>query len=303
MSPHIINFIKGKKNKPLVILLGGIHGDEPSGVQAIDMVFRNVGEEMCQGSILGLRGNIAAIKANKRFIEKDLNRLWTPTRVYDALQDPADTLTEDEQSLRGLVQTINQFVDEVEPCAIYFLDMHTTSSDGGIFAILTDDAGSIDVASRLDLPCVYEMLKNVSHSALNYMQAHDWGAPCYAMAFEAGHHKDPFSVYRHFAAAMRFISIAKISTQDLTDHPYDHMLDIYVTTLPKSVSAKYRYGIVDDRLFAMKPGYKHFSPVKKGDIVARYDGNYVYAPMDGLILMPLYQKQGGDGFFIVQEIY
>jgi succinylglutamate desuccinylase len=302
MSPHIVNYIKGKKQQPLVILLGGIHGNEPSGIQAIEMVFRNIGMEMCQGSILGLRGNLAAIKVNRRFIVTDLNRLWTPANVYNALQDPSDTLSDDEQSLRGLVQTINQFVDDLEPCAIYFLDMHTTSSDGGIFAILTDDKASIDVARKLALPCVYDLLKNVSHSALNYMQAHDWGVPCYAMAFEAGHHKDPFSVYRHFAVAMRFIIQAEISEQDLTNHQYDHMLDIYMTTLPKSVSAKYRYGIGEARLFAMKPGFKHYSPIKKGEIVARYNGEYVYAPMDGLILMPLYQKQGGDGFFIVQEI-
>jgi succinylglutamate desuccinylase len=297
----VIDFCQGQVQAPLVILLGGMHGNEPSGVEAIEMVFRFIDLENMNGSILGLRGNLKALGYGVRFIHADLNRLWTAENVYEALQDPVDTLSEDEQSLRGLVRVINEAVAEVDPSAIYFLDLHTTSSDGGIFCILTDDLLSISVGQKLGLPCVYDLLKNVKNSGLQYMQGHDWGIPCYALAFEAGHHKDPFSVYRSFASAMRFVDLTAITTQQLVSNPYDHMLDTY-GMLPRSTSVKYRYHIEDDRRFMMKPGYKHYSPVRAGDIMARYDGKHVHAEMDGRVLMPLYQKQGSDGFYIVTDL-
>jgi succinylglutamate desuccinylase len=298
-SPHIIDAFYGVKNTPLVILMGGIHGNETAGVEAIEMAFRFIATDMLQGSIVGLKGNLAALAAHSRFITRDLNRLWTPENVMVTTIDHIDAL-DDISSLYGLVNVINQVIDHTEPSEIYFMDLHTTSSDGGIFCILTDNPDSIDKAQLMGLPCVYDLLKNVSHSALHYIQNQPWDIQCYAMAFEGGHYKDPFSIYRSFAAIMRWIKIANISDQSLLDNPYEHMLEAY-GQLPQATYVKYRYPIVESRFFMMKPGYKHFSPITKGEIVGRYDGEHIISSMDGYILMPLYQKQGGDGFYIIAE--
>ena len=53
----------------------------------------------------------------------------------------------------------------------------------------------------------------------------------------------------------------------------------------------------------MKPGFKNFQAVTKGELLARYDDQDVKAEADGMILMPLYQAQGNDGFFIVKTWY
>lgn len=54
--------------------------------------------------------------------------------------------------------------------------------------------------------------------------------------------------------------------------------------------------------FVMQPGYKNFQPVKKGEILATDKNGAISAQEDGLILMPLYQKQGNDGFFLVKMV-
>jgi succinylglutamate desuccinylase len=52
----------------------------------------------------------------------------------------------------------------------------------------------------------------------------------------------------------------------------------------------------------MRPGYVNFQPIQQGEHLANDTTGPVLAPEDGLILMPLYQPQGSDGFFVVQEI-
>ncbi len=48
--------------------------------------------------------------------------------------------------------------------------------------------------------------------------------------------------------------------------------------------------------------YKNFDPVRKNELLAYDKNGEVKSPYTGMILMPLYQEQGEDGFFIIREI-
>jgi succinylglutamate desuccinylase len=52
----------------------------------------------------------------------------------------------------------------------------------------------------------------------------------------------------------------------------------------------------------MHAGYKNFDPVRRSEILADDVTGEVRSPEAGLILMPLYQKLGEDGFFIGREV-
>ena len=52
--------------------------------------------------------------------------------------------------------------------------------------------------------------------------------------------------------------------------------------------------------FSMNEGYLNFQEVKKGEHLANDKNGPIYASEDSLILMPLYQKKGEDGFFLVK---
>ena len=52
----------------------------------------------------------------------------------------------------------------------------------------------------------------------------------------------------------------------------------------------------------MKKGFKNFDPIKKGDVLAEDNTGLILAKMDGLILMPLYQSKGSDGFYVVRPV-
>ena len=63
-----------------------------------------------------------------------------------------------------------------------------------------------------------------------------------------------------------------------------------------------RHAIQPVEGFEMLPGFKNFQKVKKGELIAKDKNGDIFSPANGRILMPLYQKQGEDGFFIIKEI-
>jgi len=54
--------------------------------------------------------------------------------------------------------------------------------------------------------------------------------------------------------------------------------------------------------FRMEPGFANIARVSTGTLLARDDGGEIRAPFDGLVLMPLYQAQGSDGFFFGRAV-
>jgi len=65
---------------------------------------------------------------------------------------------------------------------------------------------------------------------------------------------------------------------------------------------KLRYKIDEEEDFVMEPGFTNFQRIFKGQVLAKNNKGDVLSPVDGNIFMPLYQKQGNDGFFIVQPV-
>ena len=52
----------------------------------------------------------------------------------------------------------------------------------------------------------------------------------------------------------------------------------------------------------MLEGFAGFDPIEAEQIIARDRRGPVRAPETGLLLMPRYQGQGEDGFFVVREV-
>jgi succinylglutamate desuccinylase len=63
---------------------------------------------------------------------------------------------------------------------------------------------------------------------------------------------------------------------------------------------KYVHRIQAGDQFKMRPGYINFQRIQQQEHLADDITGPIYAPMNGLILMPLYQSKGSDGFFIVE---
>jgi succinylglutamate desuccinylase len=74
--------------------------------------------------------------------------------------------------------------------------------------------------------------------------------------------------------------------------PPDH------TGVPNLLDIVYRHGIGPEDDFRMRPGWRNLMPVAMLTPVADDRHGPVRSPLAGWMVMPLYQGQGADGFFI-----
>ncbi len=308
LRERIIGKYKGNEPGPLLVITGGMHGNEPAGVRALDLLFKMLEVEPItnpnfsyKGEIIGIIGNLQAFKNGKRFIQKDINRSWEPDFIRNLKQMDKDQLRDEDLEIRDILDIIDEEIIRVDPDELYLLDLHTTSSDGGIFCITTDDKKSIEIAHKIHAPVILGLLKDISGTTLHYFNQENVGLPSTAIAFEGGHHDDAQSINRCIAATVNFMRAIGVVSSEHIENRHDHILKQYSRHLPEMVEVIYKFHIQDNHKWQMKPGFKNFQAVSKGDILARYDGQDVKAEVDGMILMPLYQTQGNDGFFIVKK--
>jgi succinylglutamate desuccinylase len=307
MEGRIIDRYVGDAPGPLLICIGGMHGNEPAGILAIKEVFRLLDIEKgfnpgfrYHGSFVGIRGNIPAIEKEQRFIDRDLNRMLIPEELKRITNTPGEERTSEDHQCLDLVRTIEDEIRKYKPSASLILDLHTTTADGGIFTIAADDMMSRKLAIGLHAPVIQGFEEKLKGTTLSYFNRPTQDSFC--IVFEAGQHNDPESVFRTAAAIVNCMrTIGAVHSRDV-DHRHDGMLIKMSAGLPKVTRLIYHYRVGQHEQFVMNPGYKNFQPLKAGEIVAHNENGPVSCPVDGLILMPKYQPLGDDGFFVVEVI-
>jgi len=86
------------------------------------------------------------------------------------------------------------------------------------------------------------------------------------------------------------------------ENRHDSILIEYSKNLPKVAELITTHNILPGDNFVMTPNYKNFQLVRKGEVLGTDKNGNVVAKEDSLILMPLYQKQGDDGFFLIKMV-
>ncbi|GAB4497639.1 MAG: hypothetical protein OHK0019_31610 [Saprospiraceae bacterium] len=311
---RIIGSFGGENPGALVLVFGALHGNEPAGVLALEKIFQMLGEEakqrenFCfQGKLVGILGNRQAFLTKQRFIEKDLNRQWTPENIHRIEHNEATGVTAEDLEIAELLEVIHTEIQAFKPDTLIVLDMHTTSAGGGIFCIPTDEKASLRLAKELHAPVILNLFEGVEGTLLRFaadghLQSGGFPKHSFGVAFEAGQHDDPLSVIRSIAGIINCLRAAgNIQPEDLPAE-YNAILMEYSRHLPKVTRLQHVHHIRPGDNFQMRPGYANFQPVRKGEHLADDVTGPIFSPHTGLILMPLYQPKGSDGFFIVEEI-
>lgn len=306
---HLIGRYIGVERGPLLICFGGMHGNEPAGVKAIELMIKMLEVEPItnpdfryRGRFLGILGNPEAYRQRKRYITEDLNRMWRDSTLAHLQKTPSAELTSEQAAIKNILTLIIRELQIYQPDELIFLDLHTTSSTGGIFTLIPDDEPSVRLALDLPAPVIEGMLAGLEGTTLHFFEQNRFKMPVRRISFEAGHHDDPLSINRCIAAitcCMR--GAGAVQTHDVESQHVKVLRD-YSQGLPKLSQLIYRHAITPDDEFVMRPGFENFTPIRQGDILAYDRMGQVTSPMDGRILLPLYQKQGSDGYFLVQEL-
>ena len=127
--------MKDRSTDRLLVFFAGIHGNENAGVQALTEVLGKLDKDQIKGTVYGIKGNIKALQAHQRYIDEDLNRLWTKNRLQD-LETRSELHTEDREQ-KALFSILNTII-EIHAGPFYFIDLHTTSSKTLPFITIND---------------------------------------------------------------------------------------------------------------------------------------------------------------------
>ncbi|MFG0316147.1 MAG: succinylglutamate desuccinylase/aspartoacylase family protein [Planctomycetota bacterium JB042] len=284
---------------PIVVVTAGVHGNEPAGTLALRRVFDALERDRVplKGKLLGLAGNVDALDRKVRFVERDLNRGWHSDLVRDLLAR-GDAAAEDREQRELASIFVGLFAEARTP--VTFLDVHSTSAGGAPFCAISDTMRNRRLAFALPVPVILGLEESIDGTMLSYLD--DLGHV--ACVFEGGQHDDPLTVdHDEDAIWITLVTAGCLAASDVKDLGRRRArLEAASKGIPHVVEIVHREAVRPDDGFVMRPGYVNFQAIRKGEpLAARADGE-VRSTWNARILMPLYQEQGDDGFFVVRAI-
>lgn len=285
-----------REKGPILLIVGGMHGNEPASIKAVNETFSKLKplEHLFNGSIYAIKGNLNALKLDKRYIDTDLNRVWAKDIDQDFLQSQAEY--KEFKEIKSIVDTIKTFQGDRQ---FILLDLHTTSAASLPFILSSNVPRNRRLVIPIPVPTVLGVENRIKGTLMDYFNNNgDCG-----IVFEAGAHLDPNSVKYHSIIIQLILVISGILNQcDLDD--FEEMVNaLYINSKSRQniFEITYRYGIKPGEKFKMNPGYENFMKIEQGEVIASNQNGAIITPLPGRIFMPLYQSQGSDGFFIVKE--
>jgi predicted deacylase len=296
---RVIRKLKGAKSGPTVLFFAGIHGNEPAGVLALQLVLEDLSlhENNLQGTIYAVRGNLKALSEGKRYLDVDLNRLWTKANIK--MVQNKKVLLEEEKELLELFDFLKEII-KTEKGPFYIIDYHTTSSKTLPFITINDSMINRKFAQQFPVPVVLGIEEFLEGPLLSYVNQLGY----VAIGFESGQHSDPEAVSNSVAFTyMTLVSAGVIGKMDVEDFgKYPFQLEKAAASVRDIFEVVHLHKITGVDVFKMLPGFESFQKINKGTHLATNNFLPVYSGYDGRLFMPLYQNQGSDGFFIIRKI-
>jgi len=298
---RIIGRIKGQLPGPTLVFFGGLHGNEPSGVQALEKVFAELeaGETQIRGNIVGIRGNIPALAKQRRFLENDLNRIWTQRGIDAINEKDFSERTSEEGELVELHKLISGILEE-ESGPYYFIDYHTTSSPTLPFITINDALINRKFARLFPLPVILGLEEFLEGPLLSYINEKGY----VAIGFESGQHQTKEAADNSVAFTWLTLLFTGVVTSNdgFNKELYYKQLRAAAKGDTRFYEVTHRHMITTEDEFNMLPGFRSFDPIEEGTKLASHNGKQLSTEKDTIVFMPLYQEQGEEGFFLIRKI-
>lgn len=291
--------VLGNGQRRLLILVG-IHGNEPCGVEAIKLMLQRKalfsGDADVKAIDLDINdnwkhpmdelfdcmtieimiGNPAAIEEKTRFLKKNLNRLFDIHMICDDASAEEEGYTYELQRAKLIAESIR--------CADFVLDIHSTSADVGSFALPSSMDLSEELAECLPVKYVIESLAHMTldgGTTLDCALLHQVPAIC----VECGQHAHQDIVARAAATISSFLAMQMTTEQQKCNQSQN-----------KPLALRCEYAERVQSGFEWLNEFPEFSFVKENTPVFRTDERGdVYAPEGGgYIVMPTSHPVDGE---------
>lgn len=294
---RIIAHIEGSHKGATIVFFAGIHGNETAGVFALERVMKTITPEMIQGTIYGISGNLQALKTNQRYLDKDLNRLWTKDQL-ELLMLKNQFHTEDYEQLE-LFKLVKQITTS-STGPFYFIDFHTTSSKTLPFITINDALINRKFSKLFPVPIVLGIEEYLNGPLLSYINELGY----VSLGFESGQHDEKEAIDNCISFIHLALVFAKIMTADEVPDFQEHydQLQFNAHDVTDIFEVVFLHQIKTNDDFKMKEGFESFQNITKGTVLATHNKEILKSTYDARLFMPLYQKKGQEGYFIIKPI-
>lgn len=293
---RIIGKYTSNKEGPLLFVTAGVHGNEPSGVRALQKVFKELekAKPEIKGTLIGVAGNTEALNENIRFVDEDLNRTWTEKNISAGKGETCE-----QREMFEIINVLEQYNEQDFPKR-YFLDCHTTSSPSVPY-ISVQVVNDNDKWAHEFPTYIIRGFSDIVYGCIDHYLSR---IGITGFVFEAGQHTSKEAEENQ--EGMIWLALSKACNLDLNSiscYP-ECVTNFSEKNAPeqKTFEIIYRHGLENHDNFKMEPGFENFQKIEKGQLLAVHNRKEVRSEWDDYIFMPLYQPQGNDGFFVVKEV-
>ncbi len=299
---RVIGLWRGLEAGPTLVCAAAVHGNEPSGVLALQRVMAGLEKRQprLRGEFIGVAGNLGAMVLDQRYVTDDLNRHWLPGNIERVRRAPLEELAHEDLEMRELLDTLHDAFARARG-EVYFLDLHTSSADGDAFVCIGDTLRNRAFAEAFCVPVILGLEEQIDGSLLEYVN----NLGHVTVGVEAGQHGAATSVDHH--EAIIWLALANAGMLQESDVP---RLDEHRERLRQAshhlhgfMEVRHRHPIGEQDGFRMEEGFSNFQHIEAGQLLACDRDGEIRASESGRILLPLYQGQGSDGFFIAREVH
>ena len=298
-SDRLIGNVVGKQAGPTLVLVGGMHGNEPAGVMAATAVLEQLRERTAtlRGELIAFKGNRRALALKTRYQASDLNRMWTAASVASA-HAAGTAATAEQLEVAELDHAIEAAIERARG-PVFVLDLHTTSANGVPFLVVGGSPAHRAFAHNFPLPGIIGLEEVLAGVLTGYFSTRG----CVTLAVEGGQHQSAAAATNLEAVVTVAVVAAGLMQPDELAS-YAPAIDTLARArgdLPQVIEVMLRHAVQPQHQFRMEPGFANIQRTRAGTLLAHDESGEIRAPSDGLVLLPLYQPQGADGFFFGRE--
>lgn len=286
---RILYHIRAPEPGPTLVGVGGLHGNEPAGVKALQAVGASLARGGAErGEFVAVTGNTGALARGVRYLDRDLNRIWS-----GGSEAGAEARERDE-----LVRVLGEVRDRARG-PVFVLDLHTTSGEAPPFTAVRDRPSDLVLAGHLPVPMVLGLVEALQGTMVLALARA--GVP--GLAFEAGNHDDRGSEQRAADALWLLLGAHGIvSAERRRTLEARERLAAAARGYPRALKVVHTHPVSEDHDFRMRPGFRSFQEVREGEPLADDRRGEIRAPSSGRVVMPLYQPRGSEGFFLGRPV-
>lgn len=251
---------KSSQPGPTAGLLCMTHGNERAGLQCISRLLSTL-QNLTRGRVIVTCNNILATEQNKRFLEEDMNRVFSPQRrIADSLE---------ARRVRELLPVFDQM-----DIAIDLHSVITTPNPPSFTVIPGGTDSQIQLARQIDVPyhVLYPRYVNGTGSTSDYFV--EKGKAC--LTLEAGFEPE-IDIEKLTLNVRRYLKYAGVLDAEIPPPQQDGVfLELSQMEYVKN-PASFQYASTFKR--------RAFRPIQKDELIATDEDGYEYRSQDDSYLL------------------